>query len=385
MTLVTETSELKKVAEEIRRQGRFVFDLEFASDGRYLPELALMQLAWGNPDAPEIALVECIEKDLSSIYELMNDPEVLTIGHAAKQDLEILAWQHGVEMRGFIDTQIACAFLGLGEQIGLGGMVSELLKIELDKGAQFTNWLRRPLSDRQLVYAQGDVEHLLACWNILQEKLTTLGRFEWVKEESKELCAQTLKPMEPRDTWVKIKGIRRVKGRAFAIAAELAAWRYGVMLKENKPRSWVLSDPSLLSIAKMQPKGKGGLRDIGGMKDKTIRLYGDAILECVRNPRDFKAPRGTRVKPLSSSQQIQATVAGGILQHCCRQHKMAARLVGNRDDLEGLIRWKSGGGDEPDSRLLQGWRREMAGQTILDWLDGKLTIRCEKPLRLEEA
>ena len=169
--LVTAPETVEEIAGEIASEGRFAFDLEFVSEGRYLPDLALIQVAWGEPLDPNIALIDCVAVDPMPILKLVADEVTATIAHAAKQDLGLLASRFSVAAHRLWDTQIAAAFLGIGDQIGYAKLVSKLIGEKLDKGAQYTEWLKRPLSTKQILYAGNDVRYLLPVWDLLQQRL----------------------------------------------------------------------------------------------------------------------------------------------------------------------------------------------------------------------
>ena len=128
-------------------------------ENTYWPDLCLVQIA----DSEEAAAIDPKAEgiDLTPLLDLLVDNEdVLKVFHAGGQDIEIIYNLTGRTPHPLFDTQIAAMALGLGEQVGYSNLVESLLGKTLDKGARFTDWARRPLDQRQIDYAIGDVTHL---------------------------------------------------------------------------------------------------------------------------------------------------------------------------------------------------------------------------------
>ena len=103
--------------------------------------------------------------DLQPLLDLLVDNEdVLKVFHAGGQDVEIIYNLTGKTPHPIFDTQIAMMAISQSEQIGYANLVESWLGFTVDKGARFTDWSRRPLTDRQIEYAIGDVTHPLTFW-----------------------------------------------------------------------------------------------------------------------------------------------------------------------------------------------------------------------------
>ena len=354
-----------------------VFDIEFVSEGRYIPELSLLQVAWGDADAPEIALIDCLAADPAPLLELIAGERVEVVAHSARQDLGLLAARHGIVARAFWDTQIAAAFLGIGEQIGYGRLVAQSLGVTIDKGAQFTAWLDRPLSERQLRYAADDVRYLPRIWAALRADLEVRGRLSWVREESDRLAAGAM-PYGPADeAYLEIKGGRGLRGRALALLRALAAWRQNHALAENKPLSWVLPEPAMIELCKRGPRDLSDVRAVRGIGEGTVRRYGADILAVLTAAARQKPPPALPPPaPLAARAQILAPMLAALIQSLAAGAGIAPRFVGTRADAEALAAWwgAGAGGAEPGIALLGGWRRELAGEAVLAWLRGERAI-----------
>ena len=158
-TPVTDAAEVASIAAEIARCGWFALDLEFMTEGRYVAELSLVQVGWGDQDTPTVAAIDPLRVDPRAVIDLVARDDVEVIIHSAQADLALIGAAFSVRATHVFDTQIAAAFLGMGEQIGYGALVERIAGVHLDKGAQYTEWSRRPLSEDQLRYALDDVRY----------------------------------------------------------------------------------------------------------------------------------------------------------------------------------------------------------------------------------
>lgn len=364
------------VAEEIRTAGRFSLDLEFVSESRFIPELGLVQLAWGSPEAPRVAAVDPLAVDPRPVLELVADPAVETILHAAQGDLSLLAQRFDLAGRRVLDAQIAAGFLGLGDQIGYTGLVQELFGVTLDKGPQFTDWLRRPLSAEQMRYALDDVRYLLPAWVELERRLAERGRLAWVEEESARLAETAARPLSPEDAYLRVRGWERLRPQQLGALRQLAAWRLREAVTSNRPPSWILKDRSMVELARKPPRDPRGLSEVRGVRDSTVSRYGEEILAALRSGGEGSLPGRSRQKPLPQRARTWAVLVAGLVQARCREAGVPHRFVGSRDDVESLVRWwmDTDREREPSLELLQGWRRELAGEAALDWLAGRAAI-----------
>jgi ribonuclease D len=377
--LIEDAAAVREVAGRIADSGRMVFDLEFASEGRFLAELSLVQVAWGEPQAPEVALVDCLAADPTPILALVGSDAVETVAHAARQDLAILAARFGITARAFWDTQIAAAFTSMAEQIGYGKLVHALLGVELDKGAQYTAWLERPLSPAQHRYAVDDVRYLVRVWAILRARLEELGRLDWVGEESQRLADEAMPYGPAEQAYLAIKGRGKLDGRGLARLQALAAWRQERALAQNLPLSWILPEQAMLELARRDASGARDLRAIAGITGGMVQRHGDGILECLARAGQTASPQPEPQGPeLDARGQMRAAVVHALIQARADQAGIAARFVGTRADAEALVAWQAGlaGESAEPLPLLAGWRRTLVGNDALAWLRGEAAVAC---------
>ncbi|MDA0270453.1 MAG: HRDC domain-containing protein [Chloroflexi bacterium] len=374
--LISDPDEVASIAGEIARAGSFSLDLEFMTEGRYLAELSLVQVGWGDPSMPKVAAIDPLSVDARPVVTLVGDPSVTTVIHSAQADLALIGAAFHVRGRNVVDTQIGAAFLGLGDQIGYGALIEHTSGIRLDKGAQFTEWSRRPLSDEQIRYALDDVRYLPEAWRQLQGDLRTRGRLDWVMEECDRLAETWAERVPPEEMYRRVRGWNALRPRSQGALRALAAWREEESLRANRPPSWLVNDRTMLEIARRPPDSVDELRAVRGLGEGTAQRYGEAIIAAARrgmdNPPDTEAPPPR----LPNRGQSWPAVLSGIVQARCREASIASRFVATRREIDDVIAWWLVGdhSSEPDLPLLSGWRRELVGDDILEWLRGETAV-----------
>src|ERR687889_2661630 len=184
-------SQVDRLAEAARAQGRLGLDTEFMPEGRYRPLLCLVQIVVGD----EIAVLDPLEGfEPGPLAEVLAEPSVEVVVHAGRQDVAILRRQWRTTFTNVFDTQVAAGFAGFSAQAGYNGLLHDVLRIRLPKTASFTRWDARPLTDEQLAYARGDVEHLLPLADNIQERLVAR---EGVEGACEEFVGVTAAPLHP--------------------------------------------------------------------------------------------------------------------------------------------------------------------------------------------
>src|SRR5436190_5343968 len=173
-------TEVERFAELAREHGRLGLDTEFMPEGRYRPLLCLVQVAVGDQIAVLDPLAGLAPEPLAAV---LADPGVEVILHAGRQDVAILRREWRTDFTNVFDTQVAAGFAGFSAQAGYNGLLHDVLRVRLSKTASFTRWDARPLTDEQLSYARGDVEHLFALADDIQRRLVEKGRLDWAREE----------------------------------------------------------------------------------------------------------------------------------------------------------------------------------------------------------
>lgn len=359
--LISDASELAAACERFARAGAVAVDTEFRRESTYRPELCVVQLAIPG----EHALVDGIAiRDLEPMRRLFADEGVEKVLHSARQDLEIFWSLWGELPQPLFDTQVAAALLGHGDNLGYGAIVKELLDLELDKAHARTDWTRRPLSDAQLAYAADDVIHLIEVHRVLSARLDDEGRRDWHAAEAERLRSPALYESAPDDAWRTVKGHGRTRGDERRVVRALAAWRERRAERSDKPRRWILSDDSVLELARHRPEDQRGLERMDSLPEGLRRRQGQALLEVLAaaldGPAPAEEPRSRGGRPDPAEVELLDKLSA-LVREVGGKQAVAPALLAPRADLLAIVRE----GEDADVPVLQGWRRELIGDDLL--------------------
>jgi|GEM_PF-2486416 len=265
---ITTTADLAALCTDYADSAYITVDTEFLRERTYWPILCLVQV--GRPrregetdeDFEEngAVLIDPMAKgiDLAPLFALMADRSVLKVFHAARQDIEIFVHLADAVPTPLFDTQIAAMVCGFGDQVGYERLVRSICGQGLDKSSRFTDWSKRPLSDKQLTYALGDVTHLRDVYEHLSGRLEAENRSHWLTEEMAVLEAVETYRVDPAEAWKRLK-MRAPTAKLFAAAKGLAEWREAEAQSRDVPRNRVLRDDALMEIAAARPTNHAGL------------------------------------------------------------------------------------------------------------------------------
>ena len=263
--LITETEPLAELCERLGQHEFVCVDTEFMRENTFWPELCLVQIGNGEEAAAIDPLAPGI--DLAPLWDLLCDnDDVLKVFHAGGQDVEIVYNFTGKTPQPIFDTQIAMMAISQSEQIGYANLVESWLGLTIDKGARFTDWSRRPLTDRQIEYAIGDVTHLADIFPRILKKLIKTGRGAWLDAEMEKLADPQNYANDADLAWKRIRSSGRnpaVLGRLKA----LAAWRESEAQHKNIPRGRIMRDETLADIASHPPKQQPDLVKVRGLSN----------------------------------------------------------------------------------------------------------------------
>jgi len=367
-------AELAKFCQHISDTTWMTVDTEFLRERTYYAQLCLIQVA----TADSIACIDPLAiDDLSPLLELIYQPDIAIVFHAARQDLELFYALRGSLPPNVFDTQIAATVLGYGDQIGYGNLVKQCINIELDKAHSRTDWSKRPLDAGQIDYAADDVRYLRDVYHILLKELDEKNRLHWLDDDFASLTNSDTYEPDPAMMWKKIKGAGRLKGVQLAILQKLAEWREARAIESNRPRRWILKDEVMLDLAKLTPETTQKLSVIRGLESGTIQRHGKTLIDIVARAKAIpKTQWPTVKKPVFLTTQQDATVDAmvALLRKFCDEQAIAPAAVASRKDIERVV---SG---DPSVSLLHGWRNEIVGHHLQDFLAGKLSITANQTL-----
>lgn len=368
------------LAQAATDAGRLALDTEFMGEGRYRTLLCLIQLAVpaNGPIAEPIAIVDPLQEevDLSPLAQVLEDPSVEIVVHAGRQDIALMRRQLRCEVRNVFDTQIAAGFAGLGAQSSYDSLLADVLGLRVAKSASFTRWDARPLSPEQIAYAREDVVHLLELASELEQRLRSIGRLEWAREECQPL-ARSSDERDPQAIFARLPRVNGLNASARSIARELVEWREQTAERQNRPVQGVLGDATLVEIAKRKPSSRGELERIRGLgsgaQGRRAQELLDGVARGAQRPPD-PAPQSVRPPAPRPDDAPLVALGEALLRTRAREAGLAYELLAARADLAAIVAAARAGGEEADVRTLRGWRRELAGAELLELLEGRISL-----------
>ena len=370
--LITASATLADLCHRLADADFITVDTEFMRESTYYPELCLIQIA----DVNEAAAIDPMAPglDLKPLLDLLTENEdVLKVVHAGGQDIEIIYNLTGKTPHPLFDTQVAAMALGQGEQIGYSNLVDSWLGISVDKGARFTDWSRRPLDERQIEYAIGDVTHLAAIFPKMLDRLRTTGRGGWLDQEMERLADKANYANDPDLAWKRV----RVSGRKPDMLGRLKAiarWRELEAQGKDLPRGRIVKDETLGDLAGNPPRKQADLAKVRGLSASWAgNDIGGRLMAAIEGATPLSAdelpPRDDRKPGLGKEGSLVADLLKLLLKIRSRDIDVASKLLARGDELEALA-----AGTRKGLPMLEGWRYDQFGRDALDLVEGRLAF-----------
>jgi ribonuclease D len=361
--------DLAAFCDEVRGFPALFVDTEFVGEGRYYPDVGAIQVAAGG----QTAVVDPLAvRDFSPLRALLVDPEVEKVFHAAGQDLGIFSRLLGEPVTPVFDAQIAAAMLGYDEQISFARLVERTTGVKLRKSHSFTDWLRRPLTPRQIEYAAEDVRYLEPAYEQLVKELAKRGRLSWAREEFSSLSDPArFVPTDPREVFLQIRGAERLNGEELCRLRQVAAWREETARALNLPPGRICMDPVLIELARHPRRTAEELQEVRGLRPPQVERFGRGLLAALHRTHDGPCPTFARSRPLPARLEPTVDFLVLCLRSLAAKNEVSAGLLATRSDLTAIVLH----GARAKVPLMRGWRREAVGETLLATLEGRATVR----------
>ena len=337
-------------------------DTEFMRERTFFPKLCLVQIS-----APGgIWLIDSLKvRRFEPLLAPLVAAHSSKILHAARQDLEALYLLTRKVVAPVFDTQIAAGCIGMKSQVGYAELVKTLLDVSIGKSQTRTDWARRPLSAAQLAYAAEDVVHLHEIAERLRERLEQLGRTQWVAEDCAQLANPDLYDPQTATAWKRLKGLAQLPPLARGIAMTLAVWREKLAREKDLPRSWILSDPGVFSLALARPADAAQACKAAPECEQWPPEALAGMIEAIRTsePAEGDALRADEGRPTPEQKALLNRLAG-IVDARARELDVNAEILAPRGELRAMV-MATGDRSELDLPSFRGWRRAEIGEALL--------------------
>ena len=372
MSLITQSNEVLKLCNILLSEKFICVDTEFIREKYYHPKLCLIQL--GDTKGNGWAIDPLVENiDLQPVYELFLNKNVLKVFHSPRQDFEIIFNILNKIPKPIFDTQSAAMACGFGDSASYESLVNNIVNINLDKSARFTDWQLRPLSKKQIDYAISDVTHLSKVYNYLLENMTKNGRLEWIREEVHKFFDLNIYVTEPNNAWKRIKFYSSNK-TTMSIFKEIAQMREELAKKLNVPRNKIMRDDIIIKLAKNPPKD---LIEFDGLRGMNLRNMNNShktlILKSIETGKKSQNTGwlNNNIKSNNASKAV-TDILKIILLSCAEKHNISPLLIANKEDIKQIAL------GEKNVKSLKGWRYEIFGSSALKLIEGSLNITVKE-------
>jgi ribonuclease D len=375
-------NELEGIVELAVDRGRLGLDTEFVSERRYQALLCLVQVAAGDPAAPEIHVLDALaDVDAAPLAGVLADPAIEVVLHAGRQDVALVRRVLRTDVRNVFDTQVAGAFLGFGPQVGYSQLVERLLKVRPSRDEGLTRWDKRPLTREQIEYARADVEHLLRLADALEAQLAEQGRLDWVREECRSL-EEVTDERDEEDVFWRLPRLGRLSSQQRAVARELVAWRERTARALDRPAKRLLPEQVLVELAKRSPGNRDALANVRAVPEQTLHRQWRGLLEAIERGRAAEAIPGRPAADTDARDAPLVAVAQGLVRQRALDCQLAPELLATQADLAAIVAALRRGESPDGNRTLQGWRRELVGEELLELLSGRRSLTVGPDRRL---
>ncbi len=355
MELIEAERRLRGLVEAWHDCDWIAIDTEFMRYQTYYPVLCLIQV---HSEYGTVGIDTLNIKNLDVLGGLFERAETDLIMHACFQDLEALARRGNFMFNGLFDTQIAAAFCGYSESIGYSSIVHDLCGVVIDKDQVRSDWSKRPLTSRQLNYAENDVIYLDKVRSILESKMEQSGKIEWFRQECKEVAKQSVLTIKPENVWYQFSSLE-VPDSAKNIARELVIWRERLAQKWDRPRGWILSNQAVVQLCFRRPRKINQLWKIPSLSKGNVKKFGHVLIEIVKKHEVGSGNQDNTLRVLPDRKfKKDVKDARKMVRSIAAEYGISEGLLGSRKDVESLLR------GEPRSRLMKGWRHELIGSAM---------------------
>ena len=379
VNIIRDNTTLKKFCNKCIKEKVLAIDTEFIRENTYYPVLCLVQIA---SDSFSAVIDPLSEIEMEPVWEILSNERILKVFHAGRQDLEIFFNITGKIPTPIYDTQIAAMFCGLGDQVSYDGLVNKFLGLTISKESQFSNWLQRPLTNKQLQYALSDVNYLIKIFPLIKKIIKETNREEWVEKEFQYIKNEKIYNINPKEVWQKIK-IKNAKREVLNILKYLAEWREIECKKRNLPRNRLIRDEILVNISQLKPSDIFSIKKIRGIPKILCDKDLNEILKIIEISRKIEPLKWPKIPKHSKKINVNKTsldLLKLLLSYCSQKSGLAEKLIADADELRLIL-----DGQKDGLAVFRGWRHEIFGKFVNLLLEGKIafTIKDNKIKKIE--
>ncbi len=357
---------MQSCLKHLSTQRRLAVDTEFVRTNTYYAKLGLLQIA----SEQQVFLIDPLAIDsqwLDQLGDLFLSDNIQIVMHSAGEDLEIFLRLWNQLPKQLFDTQIAAGFIGFDRQVGLQRLLKETLGVEISKDVTRSDWLQRPLTNQQKLYAAADVYSLLSLADWVTAKLNEKQRMSWFKEECDALLNRYINKPADSELYLSFNGAWKFNKIQQAQLKRLVQWREETARSLDTPKTFIIKDPVIYSVIERQPTQKRELMSLG-LQPGQVRKFGDQILQQLSESEPDTASNQPIAPPLTKPQQKSYKVMRQWLLTRAEELQMPAELLASKAQLSDYLLAREAGNLSSSSPFLNNWRYS----ALQGYLDAKV-------------
>jgi ribonuclease D len=380
--LIEDEISLQKLCQQYNNAEILAIDTEFVRTRTLYPKLGLLQIF----DGKQLALIDPVAiNDLSPFWQLMTNENIVKVLHACSEDLEVFLTSANCKPVNLIDSQIVMSFLGHGLSMGYAAMVEHFTGIELDKSESRTDWMKRPLTQKQLDYASADVDYLFQLYPKFITEIEQAGQLDYAKQETQLLIERKFTPIDEDNLYCQMKLACRLNSKQLNTLKHLVRWRFQQAKKRDLPIGFVAKDHTLMAIAQHNPQTIEAMNRVKGAELLDIRHKGKTMLTIVKlalETDESDYPKTiARLDEYPGYKQLFKTVKAFIVV-IAEKNGLAIENLASKKQINQFLTWHFNVNDVrelasdsliktsiPNVDILTGWRNELFGQTLQAFAD----------------
>jgi len=369
--LIEDQNSLNLLCEQLAKAKVLAIDTEFVRTRTLYAKLGLLQVC----DGEQLALIDPLSiDDLTPFWQLLTNDDITKVLHACSEDLEVFLTAGNCKPLNLIDSQIMMSFLGHGLSLGYAAMVKHYTDIELDKSESRTDWIKRPLTEKQLAYASADVDHLFSIYPMLLAEITQAGFLAYAQQETQSMIDKKFTPINDSEMYLNIKMSWRLNPKQLNTLKYLASWRFQQAQKRDLPIGFVAKDHTLMALAQSNPATVNAMSMLEGAEELDIRHKGKAMLAVLSqaDKADVSSypTKINRLDEYPGYKQIFKQVKA-FLVNASEQNDLAIENIASKKQINQFLTWQFDLNDARNNAdkvdLISGWRNALFGQTLLEF------------------
>lgn len=370
---IEDPEQLHQICQRYSQANVLAIDTEFVRTRTLYPKLGLIQIN----DGSTLALIDPVAvPDLTAFWQILENPNIQKVLHACSEDLEVFLTAGNCRPVNLIDSQLIMSFLGHGLSMGYAAMIAHYTDIALDKSESRTDWMKRPLTQKQLDYAAADVEHL---FNILPKIMSDIEQAGWLaaaQEESDVMVERKFTAIDESQLYLNVKMAWRLNPIQLYRLQQLTIWRYQQAKLKDRPIGFIAKDHTLLALAQVNPSNVGAMSSIEGVDLLDVRHKGNAMLSVLKRASEaenIELPKQiVRLDEYPGYKQNFKKVKNFITELSTQANLLTENLASKKQINQFLSWYFKLNGAENNLHLvdiLRGWRKPLFGEKLLAFVE----------------